>query len=131
MILLPFLAIIYNRREESSMEITGVSKQYNTSIPSKKETKASEVKSMSEVFEEAMVGWKDQMKEKLEKEQDDDQKRNIQMSDKKWKGLMNKVDNAIDQYKQELKEEKEKIQQKQDKDAANVDNTKKNKEQCG
>ena len=79
------------------MNINGIATQYqNYAGVGTSKTKSSPGENKTDTFQNAIVNWKNQIKEKLAKEQENDANGNIMMSEKKWRDLMKKVDNVID-----------------------------------
>ena len=90
------------------MNINGIETQYqNYAASGVSSTKSSINGSTFDSFQKAIVNWKKQMKEAIEKERENDSNGSIQMSEKQWRNLMKKVDNAIDKMEQEQEEKKQ------------------------
>ena len=88
------------------MNINGIETQYpnyaGTGIYS---AKSSSSESTFASFQKELVNWEKRTKEAIDKEQENDSKGNIQMSEKQWRKLMKKVDNAINTVKDNEKEQ--------------------------
>jgi hypothetical protein len=76
------------------MEITGLNKHYNPKTYS-----SGKAINMAEAFKSEVTNWQEKIKEKNNEALENDRERNIKMSEKHWKALLNKVDNAIQAVK--------------------------------
>jgi hypothetical protein len=80
------------------MEIPKLNNYYHADISSnkvgKKYNRDTDV-NMAEAFKNEVLNWKEKIKEKNNEELENDQEKNIKMSEKQWHALMNKVDSAI------------------------------------
>lgn len=80
------------------MEIAGLNNYYHTDASSTKvSTKYNShtETSMAEAFKNEVLNWKEKTKEKINKDLENDREKNIMMSEKQWRALLNKVDRAI------------------------------------
>jgi uncharacterized protein YdcH (DUF465 family) len=102
---------------ESFMSISGIETKHQNYAPSSNHSpKISSCDSESDSFKNAVVNWEKRIKENIDKEKENDRSGNIQMSDKQWRHLMEKVDSAINALKNNIKErEKEEKKQLQEK----------------
>jgi hypothetical protein len=80
------------------LAINGIETQYQkvattTGVSS---TNRSSSENVFDSFQKELVNWEMRIKQPIEKEQENDSKGNIQMSEKQWRKLMTKVDNVID-----------------------------------
>ena len=90
------------------MNINGIETPYqNYAVAGTPSTKGSRSESTSDIFKKEIVNWEKRIKETLEKERENDSKGSIQMSEKKWRNLMKKVDNALDTAKGNNKEQEQ------------------------
>jgi hypothetical protein len=111
------------------MNISGVETKYQNYAPSSNLSLESN-SSVSTVdwFQNELLNLENRFQEAKEKQQKNDNSGNIMMSEKQWRSLMKKVDNAIDAYKENLKqqeqEEKKQLEEKpwisKDKDTVTV-----------
>lgn len=86
--------------------MNGIETQYpNYAAPATYSAKSSSSESTFASFQQELVNWEKRTKEAIEKEQENDSKGNIQMSEKQWHKLMKKVDNAINTVKDSEKEQ--------------------------
>lgn len=89
------------------MKITTQNKYYNIDQSSKKiETKdnINTETNITEEFKKEVLNWGKKIKEKINKDLENDREKNIMMSEKQWHALMNKVDSAINTHNQYIKE---------------------------
>ncbi|MHC1723710.1 MAG: hypothetical protein AB9836_10980 [Aminipila sp.] len=90
------------------MEISRLNNYYNTYTSSKtvrtKDNSDTEI-NREELFKNEVLGWKEKMKKKLDEDLQNDQQKNIMMSEKQWHALMKKVDSAINAYKEDVRTE--------------------------
>lgn len=86
-------------------------------------SKSSNSASASDLFQNELFNWEKRVKAALEKEQENDNSGNIQMSEKQWRNLMKKIDSAIDTIKGRIKEQakKKKKQVEQKNPVRNLD----------
>jgi hypothetical protein len=100
--------IIYLSEREYIMNINGIETQYQNYTPSGTSSiKSSNSESTLDSFQKEIVNWEKRMKDTIDKEQENDRNGNIQMSEKQWRNLMKKVDNAIDTLKDNKKEQEQ------------------------
>ena len=93
------------------MGINGIKSQYqNYAVLDTSNTKCSSSESVSDSFSKAIINWEKRIKEAIDKQLENDRNGSIQMSEKQWRNLMKKVDNAIDTIKDKQKEQ---LQQKE------------------
>lgn len=89
------------------MEITALNKHCNTDPASKKagaKYNSNAQTDITEAFEKEVLNWEGKMKEKINKDFENDNEKNIMMSEKQWHALMKKVDSAIKTQSQYVKE---------------------------
>ena len=89
------------------MEITGLN-EYNHSTSSKKSSakyNSDTDINMAVTFKNEVLNWEEKIKEKINKDLENDREKNIKMSEKQWHALMNKVDSAINANNQVVKSE--------------------------
>lgn len=97
------------------MNTTGIETQYPNYAASGTSKKSSRTESRSGSFQNEIENWAKRIKEAIDKEQEEDRKGSIQMSEKQWRNLMKKVDNAIDTLQASNKErEQEEKKQSQE-----------------
>jgi hypothetical protein len=92
------------------MKIT-VTNEYNYTDKSSKKSgtcKNDTELNMADVFKTEVLNWKEKIKDKISEDLENDEEKNIKMSDKQWRELMEKVDNAINKHKLDIKQEDEK-----------------------
>ena len=93
------------------MNMNGIETQYqNYAVSGNFSTKSSRSEGTFDIFKKEILNWKKRMKETLDKEQENDSKGIIQMSERQWSNLMKKVDTAIDtskDYNNEMEQEKD------------------------
>jgi len=99
------------------MNTNGIETQYqNYAGAGTSRAKNSNSKSLSDSFQNEIGNWEKRIKEAIDKEQENDSDGSIMMSEKKWKNLMKKVDNAIDTIKdnksEQEREEKKQLEEK-------------------
>lgn len=99
------------------MNIAGLETQYqNYAGGGASRKKSNNSKSMSDSFQNEIANWEKGIKKAIDKEQENDSNGNIMMSEKKWRSLMKKVDNAIDTIKdnknEQEQEEKKQLEEK-------------------
>ena len=88
------------------MNINRIETQYQNYVASgTSSTKISSSESTFDSFQKEIVNWEKRIKETIDKEQDNDSNGSIQMSEKRWRNLMKKVDNTIDTFKDNKKEQ--------------------------
>ena len=58
-----------------------------------------------DTFKKEISNWQKRIKDSIDKEQENASNGSIQMSEKQWRSLMNKVDSAIDISKDNIKEQ--------------------------
>lgn len=96
------------------MDITGLDEYCYTDASSKKVgTKYSSdtETNMSEVFKKEVLNWKLKIKEKIHEDLENDQEKNIKMSEKQWQALMNRVDISINAHKLDVKVDSSKTEE--------------------
>ena len=90
------------------MNISGIDTKYqNYTTSGNPNIRRSGNASAVDSFENEIVNWEKRVKENLDKEQENDKSGNIQMSEKQWRNLIKKVDNAIDTFNENIKEQKQ------------------------
>ena len=90
------------------MNINGIETQFqNYAASGTSGTKSSSSESTFDSFQQEIVNWEKRIKENIEKEQENDSNGSIQMSEKQWRNLMKKVDNAINALKDDKKEQEQ------------------------
>lgn len=89
------------------MNINGIETQYQNYTASGISSIKSSSESTFDSFQKEIVNWEKRMKDTIDKEQENDKNGNIQMSEKQWRNLMKKVDNAIDTLKDNKKEQEQ------------------------
>lgn len=90
------------------MNINGIETQFqNYAASGTSGTKSSSSESTFDSFQQEIVNWEKRIKENIEKEQENDSNGSIQMSEKQWRNLMKKVDNAIDALKDDKEEQEQ------------------------
>lgn len=90
------------------MSVNGINTRYQNYAPSGNSgSKSSSGANAFDSFQNALSDWEARAKDKIEKEQADDSSGNLEMSEKQWKNLMNKVDGAIDAFKDNVKEQEQ------------------------
>lgn len=90
------------------MNITGLETQYqNYAASGTSKAKSSDGESTFDSFQKEIVNWQKRIKEAIDKEQENDSNGSILMSEKKWRDLMKKVDNATDTSKDNKKEQEQ------------------------
>lgn len=88
------------------MNISGIEIKHQLYAPSgNSDSKSSSCDGTFESFQEELANWEKRVKETLDKEQDNDNSRNIQMSEKQWRNLIKKVDGAIYTLKDDIKDQ--------------------------
>jgi hypothetical protein len=98
--------IIYLSEKEYIMNINGIEAQYqNYTASGISSIKSSSSESTFDSFQIEIVNWEKRMKDAIDQEQENDRNGSIQMSEKQWRNLMKKVDNAIDSLKDNKKEQ--------------------------
>ncbi|MBP2637950.1 MAG: hypothetical protein H6Q72_3857 [Firmicutes bacterium] len=81
------------------MNINGIETQYqNYAASGTASTKRSSSESTVASFQKEIVNWEKRIKEAIDKERENDSDGSILMSEKQWRDLMKKVDNAIDTF---------------------------------
>lgn len=88
------------------MEITGQKEYYHTDASSKKmvtKYNSDTEINMAEVYKNEVLNWEEKIKEKASEDSENDREKNIKMSEKQWQALMDKVDNAINTHKLDIK----------------------------
>ncbi|QHI71586.1 hypothetical protein [Aminipila terrae] len=80
------------------MEITTLNKNYNIDLSSKKTGIKYNSNEQTTAFDKEVLNWKAKMKEKIKKEQENDNEKNMMMSEKQWQALIKKVDSAINTH---------------------------------
>jgi hypothetical protein len=88
------------------MKTTAVNTQYHGYTSSNKIGGESKGDSL-DTFEKELMNWEERVKEKINKDSENDGKNVVEMSDKQWHDIINKVDNAISNIKKSVKEQKE------------------------
>lgn len=90
------------------MEISRLGNYYHTDASAKtvgtkynSDTEANR----TDLFKNEVLGWKEKIKKKIDEDSENDQKKNIMMSEKQWHALMKKVDSSINAYKEDVKTE--------------------------
>lgn len=90
------------------MNINGIETQYqNYAASGTSSIKRSNSKSTVDSFQKEIVNWEKRIKDTIDKEQENDRNGSIQMSEKQWRNLIKKVDNAIDSLKDNKKEQEQ------------------------
>ncbi|SEP41925.1 hypothetical protein [Propionispora vibrioides] len=90
------------------MNITEIETQYqNYAASGTSRTKSSSSEGTFDSFQKEIVNWQKRIKEAIDKEQENDSNGSILMSEKQWRNLMKKVDNAIDTSKDNKKEQEQ------------------------
>ncbi len=84
------------------MEITELNKYCDRTALSKKvDNKGESMEvNIADAFKNEVLNWQGKIKEKLEEDLENDQEKNIKMSEKQWHALLDKVDIAIKMQKQ-------------------------------
>ncbi len=104
------------------MEITGVNTQYDCNLSSvKKRGNNSDNPDVFETFKNERLKWVEKVKEDIAEQLQNDSQRNIKMSDKQWQALMDHVDIAINNFKENVREEKEEKQIQKRNDSGSSD----------
>lgn len=87
------------------MNINGTQAQYqNYTAFGTSKTKQPSSKSTADSFQQEILNWQKRVKEAIDKERENDSNGSIQMSEKQWRKLMEKVDNALNTFKDNEKE---------------------------
>lgn len=99
------------------MSINGIETQYqNYAVSGTSSSTKSSSESMFDSFQKEIVNWEKRIKKAIDKEKENDSSGSIQMSEKQWRNLMKKVDNAIhtlkDNRKEQEQEEKKQLEKK-------------------
>jgi membrane-associated HD superfamily phosphohydrolase len=86
------------------MNINGIGTQYqNYAVSGAFSTKRSNSESMADSFSKVIVNWEKRIKDAIDKERQNDSDGSIRMSEMQWRNLMKKVDNAINTFKDNQK----------------------------
>lgn len=90
------------------MNIIEIETQYqNYAASGTSRTKSSSNESTFDSFQKEIVNWQKRIKEAIDKEKENDSNGSILMSEKQWRKLMKRVDNAIDSSKDNKKEQEQ------------------------
>lgn len=90
------------------MSINGIETQYqNYAASGTSRIKSSSSESTLGTFQKEILNWEKRIKETIDKEQENDSNGSIQMSEKQWRKLTKKVDDAIDTLKDNNKEQEQ------------------------
>ena len=89
------------------MNVNGIETQYQKfAATGASSTKSSNSENVFDSFQKELVNWQIRTKQAIDKEKENDSNGSIQMSEKQWRKLMTKVDNAIDSSKDNKKEQR-------------------------
>ena len=90
------------------MSINEINTQYQNYVASGTvNAKSSSGSNPLDTFKKEIVNWQKRIKDSIDKEQENSSNGSIQMSEKQWRSLMNKVDSAIDISKDNIKEQEQ------------------------
>ncbi|WMJ90340.1 hypothetical protein [Anaerocolumna sp. MB42-C2] len=105
------------------MEISRTNAQYNRNLSAMEQNKNNNTNTgLFETFKNERLKWIENVKEELDEQLENDSERNIKMSDKQWRELMDHVDSAIKNFKKNIKEQKEESENRQKSESGSRDN---------